>query len=225
MNIIKSVFAHLKCYRDIIRSYVFCFKYLPYEQAKRMPFFLTEPIDILELRRGDIIISGEIRPRMIWIGGGVEFGQKRGLILEVNKGGKLIFEGSAFFANGCYVRVGQGAKIVLGNMFGTNSNCFIYATRLISFGKAVLLGWDNEIIDSDGHDVCVNSVAVEKTQPIHIGNHVWITSHVRISKGVFIADECIVAKGAIVTKKHTVPHTLIGGIPAKDIRTGVDWKK
>lgn len=225
MNIIKSFFSRLKYYRGIIRSYAFCFKYLPYEQAKRMPFFLTEPIDILELRKGDIILSGEIRPRMIWIGGGVDLGQKRGLTLEVNKGGKLILEGSAFLANGCYVRVGKGAKMVLGNMFGANSNCFIYASNQISFGKAVLLGWDNELIDSDGHDIWVNGVAVEKTQPINIGNHVWITSHVRVSKGVSIADDCIVAKGAIVTKKHIVPRTLIGGIPAKDIRTGVDWKK
>ena len=225
MNICSRIRANFHYYHSILRSYIFCFKYLPYKQAKKMPFFLDEPIDILELEKGNVVLNGNVYPRMIWIGGGVDLGQKRGLTLEVNKGGKLILEGSAFFANGCYVRVDKGAKMVLGNMFGANSNCFIYASKQISFGKNVLLGWDNEIIDSDGHDIWVNGVAVEKQQSIHIGNHVWITSHVRISKGVAIADDCIVAKGAVVTKKHTVPHTLIGGIPAKDIRTGVDWKK
>ena len=225
MNICSKIRTRFHGYHSILRSYFFCFKYLPFEQAKRMPFFLDEPIDVLELEKGDIILNGNVYPRMVWIGGGVELGQKRGLTLEVNKGGKLIVEGKAFFANGCYVRVGKGAKMVLGDMFGANSNCFIYATKQITFGKAVLLGWDNEIIDSDGHNIWVNGAAVEKAQPIHIGNHVWITSHVKISKGVSIADECIVAKGAIVTKKHTAPHTLIGGIPAKDIRTGVNWKK
>ena len=225
MNICSKIRTRFHGYHSILRSYFFCFKYLPFEQAKKMPFFLDEPIDVLELEKGDIVLNGNVYPRMVWIGGGVELGQKRGLTLEVNKGGKLIVEGKAFFANGCYVRVGKGATMVLGDMFGANSNCFIYATKQISFGKAVLLGWDNEIIDSDGHDIWVNGAAVEKAQPIHIGNHVWITSHVKISKGVSIADECIVAKGAIVTKKHAVPHTLIGGIPAKDIRTGVNWKK
>ena len=43
--------------------------------------------------------------------------------------------------------------------------------------------------------------------------------------GVNIGDGAIVTSGAVVTKKHAVPHALIGGIPAKDIRTGVDWKK
>lgn len=225
MNLIKSVFSRLKYYLSILRSYAFCFKYLPYEQAKRMPFYLTEPIEILELRKGDIILRGEICPRMIWIGGGVELGQKRGLILEVNEGGRLIFEGTAFIANGCYIRVHEGARMILGDKVGINSNCFIRSTTEVTLGERVMLGWDNEIIDSDGHDVWVDDRKVEKSQPIHIGKHVWITSHVRVSKGVTIADECIVAKGTVVTKKHTVPHTLIGGIPAKDIRTGVNWEK
>lgn len=225
MNIIKSVFSRFKYYRNIIRSYAFCFRYLPYNQAKRMPFYLTEPIDILELRKGNIILKGEIRPRMIWIGGGVELGQKRGLILEINEGGHLIFEGSAFIANGCYIRVHEGAKMILGDKIGVNSTCFIRSTTEVTLGERVMLGWDNEIIDSDGHDVWVDDHKVVKSQPIHIGKHVWITSHVRISKGVTIADECIVAKGAIVTKSHTTPHTLIGGVPAKEIRNNVKWEK
>ena len=225
MNVFTKIRTKFQEYHRILRSYIFCFKYLPFEQAKKMPFFLYEPIDVLDLRKGDIVLSGTVSPRMIWIGIGVELGRKRGLTLEVNEGGKLIIEGEAHFADGCYVRVGKEGKMKIGKKFGANANCFIHATKQIFFGKDVMLGWDNEIIDTDGHDTWLKGVAVEKTQPIHIGNHVWITSHVRIGKGASIADDCIVAKGAVVTKKHTVPHTLIGGIPAKDIRIGVDWKK
>lgn len=225
MRVIKSILSRCSYYKRIIRSYIFCFKYLPFEQAKRMPFFLDEPIDVVDLKKGNIILNGEIVSRMIWIGGGQEFGQKRGLTLVVNESGKLIFEGSAFIANGCYIKVHDNASMVLGHKFGMNGNCFLRSVTEVTFGKEVLLGWDNEIIDSDGHDVWVDGVHVKKSQPIHIGNHVWITSHVRISKGVSIADDCIVAKGAVVTRQHLVPKTLIGGVPAKDIRTGVEWKK
>lgn len=225
MNVLLKIYTKFFYIRNVLRSYVFCFRYLPYYQAKKMPFFLSEPIRVLELKKGDIVLQGDVHPGMIWIGGGVELGQKRGLTLEINKGGKLIFEGSAFFANGCYFRVHTGAIMIIGNKFGANSCCFVRSTTKVTFGNSVLLGWENEIIDSDGHDIWVNGEHVEKAKPIHIGNHVWLTSHVRVSKGVTIANDCIVAKSAVVTKQHTIPHTLIGGVPARDIRTGIDWEK
>lgn len=190
-----------------------------------MPFFLNGPIRVLELKKGDIVLKGEILPRKVWIGGGVDLGQPRGLILEINPGGKLIFEGSAFIADGCAIRVHQNAKMVLGDQIGINSNCFLRSVTEVTFGNRVMLGWDNEIIDCDGHDVWVDGVLVDKAKPIHIGEHVWITSHVKVNKGVTIADECVVAKGAVVTKNHEIPHTLIGGVPAKDIKIGINWKK
>lgn len=225
MNIVKSISSRLHDWRCLLRSYSFCFRYLPFEQAKQMPFFLNGPVRLLELSKGDIVLKGDVHPRMVWIGGGVDLGQPRGIILEINPGGKLIFEGCAFIADGCAIRVHQNAKMILGDKIGINSNCFLRSCTEVTFGKQVMLGWDNEIIDSDGHDVWGEGILVERAQPIHIGNHVWITSHVKVSKGVTIADECIVAKGAVVVKKHETPHTLIGGVPAKDIKSGINWKK
>ena len=40
-----------------------------------------------------------------------------------------------------------------------------------------------------------------------------------------IADGCIVAQGAVVTKSITEPKVLVGGIPAKIIRQDVEWEK
>ena len=59
--------------------------------------------------------------------------------------------------------------------------------------------------------------------PIVIGNHVWIGARAIILKGVIIGDGAIIAAGAVVT--HDVPaYTLAGGVPAKVIREGVEWK-
>jgi len=86
-----------------------------------------------------------------------------------------------------------------------------------------LFGWNNEINDNDGHQTYVDSKKTCEVMPILIGPHVWVTSHVLISKNVTIPEGCVVAKGAVVTKKHGQPNTLIGGIPAKDIKQGITW--
>ena len=54
--------------------------------------------------------------------------------------------------------------------------------------------------------------------PIHIGKRVWLGANVTVLAGVTIGDNAIVAAGAVVTKD--VPaNTIVGGVPAKVIKT------
>lgn len=54
--------------------------------------------------------------------------------------------------------------------------------------------------------------------PIVLGRNVWVGSNATILQGVTIGDNAIVAAGAVVTKD--VPaNTIVGGVPAKPIRT------
>lgn len=76
------------------------------------------------------------------------------------------------------------------------------------------------IRDNDGHEI-VNGE--EPSKPIVIGNHVWIGERATILKGVTIGDGAIVAANAVVTK-DVEPNTLVGGVPARVIRRGVEWK-
>ena len=54
-------------------------------------------------------------------------------------------------------------------------------------------------------------------EQIHIGNDVWIGERVTILDGVCIGDGAIIAAGAVVTK-DVAPYTIVGGIPAREIR-------
>lgn len=55
-------------------------------------------------------------------------------------------------------------------------------------------------------------------KPVNIGNDVWIGGNVTILPGVTIGNNVIVAAGAVVTKD--VPdNTLVGGVPARMIKT------
>jgi len=57
-----------------------------------------------------------------------------------------------------------------------------------------------------------------------ISRHVWIAPHTVILKGVAIGENSIIATGAVVTKSCD-PGVIMGGNPAKVIKTGVSWKR
>ena len=55
------------------------------------------------------------------------------------------------------------------------------------------------------------------TKPVIIGDDVWIGANAVILPGVTIGKHCVVAAGAVVTKD--VPdNTIVGGMPAKEIK-------
>jgi acetyltransferase-like isoleucine patch superfamily enzyme len=60
------------------------------------------------------------------------------------------------------------------------------------------------------------------TQPIIIGNHVWVGMNATILKGVTIGDGAIIAAGSIVTK-DVKANTLVGGVPARILKENVEW--
>ena len=99
----------------------------------------------------------------------------------------------------------------------TNStlNCFCH----IEIGDDCGIGDNVTIADSDHHSINGKN----PTAPIIIGNHVWICSNAMICAGVTIGDGAVVAAGAVVV--NNVPaHCLVGGVPAKVIKEGIEWK-
>ena len=56
------------------------------------------------------------------------------------------------------------------------------------------------------------------TNPVTIGDDIWIGANAVILPGVTIGNHSVVAAGAVVTK-DVPPHTLVAGVPAKIIKT------
>jgi acetyltransferase-like isoleucine patch superfamily enzyme len=71
---------------------------------------------------------------------------------------------------------------------------------------------------SEGHAVSPESRHSLVPGHIHIKRNAWIGAGATILPGVIIGENSVVAAGAVVSKD--VPaHTVVGGIPAKTIKT------
>lgn len=140
-------------------------------------------------------------------------------MLVMDEDARLICDGSFDIYSGARVYVNRSATLRLGVGYvnhDLNLSCF----ESISIGKGVVISERVSIRDSDDHSIVGSDKPM--TQPIVIGDHVWIGMNVTILKGVTIGSGSIVAAGAVVTKD--VPdNTLVAGVPAKVVKTGVSW--
>jgi acetyltransferase-like isoleucine patch superfamily enzyme len=110
-----------------------------------------------------------------------------------------------------HIAVFAGARLVLGADSWLNG-CHLSAKAAIVCGRRAWIGPGCRLIDSDQHDLDAESK--ERTAPITLGDHVWITSDATVLRGVRIGSHCVVGARSLVNRD--VPdHTLVHGIPAK----------
>ena len=59
---------------------------------------------------------------------------------------------------------------------------------------------------------------------IEIQNHVWLGYNVNINKGVIIEENSVVAGHSLVTKSAP-SNSIVAGLPAKVVKTGITWSR
>ena len=115
-------------------------------------------------------------------------------------------------------------KIVIEHDVMINNNVLLISDGAgITISKNTLIGTQCEIIDSDFHDLRIESrtTGQANTLPVFIGENVFIGSNVKIMKGVNIGKNSVIAIGSIVTK--SIPENVVGGgVPARGIKNLLD---
>lgn len=140
-------------------------------------------------------------------------------LFVMGEGAKLTCENSFDIYSGAKIYINKGASLKLGGGY-VNHNLNLSCFECIRIGNGVVISENVCMRDSDDHTI--NGSSRPMTQPIIIGDHVWIGMNVTILKGVRVGNGAIIAAGAVVTKD--VPeNALVGGVPAKVIKTGVSW--
>lgn len=110
-----------------------------------------------------------------------------------------------------------GKNIHVGKNVFINSGCHFQDQGGITIGDGSLIG-HNVVLATINHGFAPAHRGDNHPAPVIIGKNVWIGSNATILPGVTIGDGAIVAAGAVVTK-DVPPMTVVGGVPAKVIKT------
>lgn len=106
-----------------------------------------------------------------------------------------------------------GKNIKIGRKVFINSGCHFQDQGGIEIGDGSLIG-HNVVLATINHDL----------YPLKIGKRVWIGSNATVLQGVTIGDWSVVAAGAVVTR-NVPPMTVVGGVPAKILKTISEGEK
>ena len=121
------------------------------------------------------------------------------------------------FLHRVQLSAGKGAELTIGEDTFINNGAVLIAREKVQIGKRVQIANLVVVMDCDFHGVD-NRHGESPTAPIIVEDDVWLATRCTILKGVRIGRGSVVAAGAVVTKD--VPaYTLVGGIPARPIRS------
>ena len=109
-----------------------------------------------------------------------------------------------------------GKNITIGRNVFINSGCHFQDQGGITIGDDALIG-HNVVLATINHDLSPLKHRENHYAPIVIEDHVWIGSNATILQGVTIGRWSVVAAGAVVSK-DVEAFTIVGGVPAKEIR-------
>ncbi len=163
-------------------------------------------------------------------GGKIQFGcfwrfwKRRGGIV-LHEGATLVIKGDVVIGDGVIIEVHPGACLEIGSGAFINPDTRILVLESVRIGSDCAVAWEVLIMDGDRHAFLDPDGNREKnTEPIHIGDHVWIGARSLILKGARIEGGAVVGAGSVVSGRVEGASVVVGN-PARKIREGVRWTK
>ena len=139
--------------------------------------------------------------------------------------GKIIFHGECLIYTSNKINVSRHGILEFGERTMVMHHCNIAAYSKVEIGNQSWITHRCQVMDTNFHYIAdFNNKVIEKiARPIKIGAYCWICNTTTICAGSVIPDKTIVASNSLVNKDMSnIPEeTIIGGIPAKIISTGV----
>lgn len=209
------------------RTVWFNFRYLPLKQAFYLPIWVANNVRIRGLYRGGIKLKGKLSVGLIRIGyhcaDAVDTYSVH-TIIDIRRGGYLIFNEDAHIGCGALICV-KGGELIVGKNFAISGTTNIVCTHRILIGEDVQFSWDTLVMDSDAHIIWdKNDIEYSNYSPIVIGNKVWIAANCSLLKGTVIKDNCVIASNSLLNKEYPNSNRVIGGIPARELKEIGGWR-
>lgn len=113
------------------------------------------------------------------------------------------------------------SNLHLGEHVSINHGCFLSCFGGLTIGDFVAIGHNTSILTTEhGFSEANTPIKYQPVvmKPVRIGNNVWIGANCTILSGVSIADNTIIAAGAVVKRSITESGSIVGGVPAKFLK-------
>lgn len=122
-----------------------------------------------------------------------------------------------------------GSEMTVGSGLSVYRDVHIVAKngKNISIGDECMFAREIMIRNNDGH-VILDKTTGEVLNPpedIVIGDNVWVGARVMILKGTVVPNGSVVGAMAMVNKKFEEENILIAGVPAKKVRSNIEWRR
>lgn len=94
----------------------------------------------------------------------------------------------------------------------------------ITIGEECLFSSEVVIRTGDSHSLLtLAGERINRARSVVIGDRVWLGHRVIILKGVEIKHDSVVATGAVVAHSPRQAHVVLGGVPARVMKTDIKW--
>jgi len=151
------------------------------------------------------------------VGAGFAAERARGNHIWVQSGGRVTLGPRVWLRTECgenRITAAEGACVEIGARCLVNG-AMLHANVGIRMGDDSMIGFGSRVLDSDFHDLDVNTP--ERSAKVSIGERVWIASDVTVLAGVTIGDDVVVGARSLVTR-DLPPRVLALGSPAVPVR-------
>ena len=228
LSIIKNIICGPAPKMNIIKTFIFNFKLLPFRQAVILPIYMYGRWNSRSLKGSIVIDSDKIQTGMFKFGYDTA-GYFTAAISTLSIHDKATFH----IAKG--VRIGQGVQIclmsgselVLKENSSLNDNVKVICSASIVIGKSSRITWECQVTDYGSHYIMeknANQVS-SISYPVIIGDYCWIGNRTTIMPRTLLPNRVIVASNSLLIKNYVEmgikEYTMIGGSPAKLIKENV----
>ena len=145
--------------------------------------------------------------RINWGAGKIRYLLAKGIVDSIGR--NVNVEKNASFHK--HISIGNNSDLGIDSIIGES----VTIGDNVMMGPGCLIYTSNHNIERT--DIPMIEQGMSKTEPVVIGNDVWIGSRVTILPGVHIGNGCVIGAGAVVTRD--IPdYTISVGVPAKVVK-------
>lgn len=143
-------------------------------------------------------------------------------------GARLTIESRVvFFHLGIHL-LAEGATTTIGAGSGFNGSSVItvHERANVAFGAGCLIASDVVIAASDVHKIfdVETGERLNEAGDITLGERVWVSHRATLLKNTSLGDDSVVGASSVVSSAFP-PNSLVAGVPARLIRSGIRWER